>query len=256
MHYTNQKNQIHNLHILQWNCFGAASKLDEIKRISNEQDIIFLSETWLKEDKTLVLPNFNIIRRDRKNELSTNKGGGVCICIKKNIPYKIEKDVYSKNKKLETVAISINIDNNEPFLLVAVYRVPDCIPTTTEEWTLLLNAANNFKYFLFGGDFNAHNIVWGSNKDCLNGNNFLKAINESNNDFAILNDGTHTYSKYKANTYSSSAIDLTVSSSNLITSTSWEVLSDKMNSDHFPISIKIKLKLKKIPISSTHRINT
>ena len=84
------------------------NKLDELKTISLNYVIIIILETWLtNQNKKIYLPNFNLIRNDRevKNKNNnTNEHGGICIFIKKNIPYEEVCDFYSIANQLETAA--------------------------------------------------------------------------------------------------------------------------------------------------------
>ena len=89
-------------------------------------------------------------------------------------------------------------------------------------------------HILIGGDFNIHHPIWGSNKACKNGTNFLKLVTESN--FKILNQQTPTRIDPRNNTLTS--IDLSLSSHNL-RNISWKVNQTNHNpkiSDHFQIN--------------------
>ena len=47
-----------NIKVLQWNCRSILNKLDHLKSIADEYDIIMLSETHLIEENTLNIKNF------------------------------------------------------------------------------------------------------------------------------------------------------------------------------------------------------
>ena len=52
----NNKNKIKsNIKILQWNCRSIVNKINALKSIADEYDIILLSETWLLKDKKSTL---------------------------------------------------------------------------------------------------------------------------------------------------------------------------------------------------------
>ena len=67
------------LRILQWNCrsiknkIGVLCKLIQIHKI----DVVLLQETFLSNDKSIKINNFDIMRADRNSQ-----GGGVAIAIK------------------------------------------------------------------------------------------------------------------------------------------------------------------------------
>ena len=75
---TQRKNYNENgLRILQWNCHSILNKLDELKIISDNYDIMIIIETWLKNHNKIYIPNFNIVRKDRiYNKNHPNEHGG------------------------------------------------------------------------------------------------------------------------------------------------------------------------------------
>ena len=230
------------LHILQWNCHSVRNKLPTLRSIANDYDIILLSETWLNDVNNLHIPNFTTLRKDR----TSSEHGGFGILTKSNITFLQEKNIFHQENQLETLGISIPLCSHtqEKLLIVSVYRPPTHNTTSHANWNKLLDYTNNFKYSLLGGDFNSHHTAWGSHRICKSGENLFDSITEHN--LILLNDGTHTY--YPNNqaqgdrTLSSSPLDLTLTSTNLSHLVSWNIFPDKMNSDHFPISIDIQLK--------------
>ncbi|KAG5886414.1 hypothetical protein JTB14_009311 [Gonioctena quinquepunctata] len=83
------------------------------------------------------------------------------------------------------------------------------------------------------GDFNGHNIIWGSQKTTPLGGKIANTINSSN--FAILNNGANTH--FNLASGSSSAIDLSLCSPSILIDHTWRVAEDSHGSDHFPIII-------------------
>ena len=80
-----------NLNIIQINCRGIKSKLDDLADLLseiNEPDIVLLSETWLKdgEERFVDIKNYKYEGVARKHK----KGGGVGILIKNNIRYRLD----------------------------------------------------------------------------------------------------------------------------------------------------------------------
>ena len=86
------------------------STFDEFQFMVNESkfDIITLSETWLKNDKHLLeyvnLPGYKFSYRNRDDE---KRGGGVGVCIKDCITYKIRSDIISLDDSLEQLWVEI-----------------------------------------------------------------------------------------------------------------------------------------------------
>lgn len=250
------------LKIFQWNCHSLRNKLPILRDIIDEYDILTLQETWLDEFSYTKIPNYSVIRKDRKN--STH--GGVAILIKNNIPFRIMENIFYCEKSLETVAITIpyQINNNnkdESLLIVSLYRNPSKV-TTTNEWTQLFNSIKDYKNIILTGDFNIHHYSWGANKTCPSGESLVETLSDYN--LYILNDGSHTYFSTKTTVASdgseiqtmiSSALDLTLTSANFLHKTTWMVYEDNLQSDHFPIVTTISLEIEKLPFNSTHKIN-
>ena len=82
-----------------------------------------------------------------------------------------------------------------------------------------------------GGDFNCHNVVWGSQRTDAVGEEVF--VEFSNSDLLLLNDGTRTY--IDSSSGLPSCLYLSFVSPNLKTEAKWVVLVDNLLSDHFPI---------------------
>lgn len=85
------------------------------------------------------------------------------------------------------------------------------------------------KLFIICGDFNAHNIIWGSACTKPKG----RLVEEAYKNEIILNTGSPTHLSLSYGTLS--AIDLTICSPDLSPSLYWEVLPDLHGSNHFLI---------------------
>ncbi len=89
------------------------------------------------------------------------------------------------------------------------------------------------------GDFNAHNPLWSdTDKLCAIGTQVQYWID--NNNLVIHNTGKPT--RLDPNRNSTSAIDLTITTTNISTQTQWHVHDDNWGSDHLPIFIDIQQK--------------
>lgn len=89
------------------------------------------------------------------------------------------------------------------------------------------------------GDFNSRNTSWGCNITDSRGKTIEQLI-ENEQSLILLNNGDPT--RYNRFNGSLSAVDLTLSSSNLIPSMEWQVLTSYSGSDHWPIEIHIQNK--------------
>ena len=111
---------------MQWNFRGVLGKIDELKKLSNNCDVILLNETLLSDSKNFYLPNFLILRRDRLSNYKKS-GGGFLIAIRSNVRYRKIDNCPTFKDKLETIAVSIFSKNdNDNILIVSFYH-----PTNT-----------------------------------------------------------------------------------------------------------------------------
>ncbi|KAM7304187.1 hypothetical protein ISCGN_014087 [Ixodes scapularis] len=86
---------------------------------------------------------------------------------------------------------------------------------------------------LICGDFNAHNVAWGSLRTDRRGDALMRVIEKLG--LAVANDGQPTFFR-PPNSYS--AIDVTAHSPSL--EIKWELAPDTRGSDHFPIGIAVR----------------
>ena len=82
-------------------------------------DIICVSETWcsntkLKNNSNLSLAGLDSIPYERSKK---NRGGGVLIFIKKNLSYKIRKDVSESDEHKEILSLEVSCENSSNILL-------------------------------------------------------------------------------------------------------------------------------------------
>ncbi len=98
-------------------------------------------------DNEVHIPNFEIIRRDRRT--NGRHGGGICIYIRSNINYKIRHDLQS-----ETLENRVEIKKpRSKSILVSVWYKPPHFPTSYfAEFEHMIGSfeAENLEYFLLG----------------------------------------------------------------------------------------------------------
>ena len=93
--------------------------LDTLRGSNNILNIPCITETWctdstLKNNTNLRLPNFDIISQERK----TNKrGGGVLIYIHKSLTCNLGNDLFFSDKDKEILTIEILRENSPKLLL-------------------------------------------------------------------------------------------------------------------------------------------
>lgn len=215
------------LKLLIWNSRSIKNKKDELLYMVNQQkvDIMIISESWLLESESFVLPNFNIIRNDREDGR-----GGICVCIKVSLNYKILEIYYSPEiHNFQYILFQCaDID------LIALYNPPQT-NITALIWNRILRKLTN-KYSIVTGDFNINAL---SNEDNNLTNKFIELQNLMiHHNLICVNDSTPT--RLGSLNQSNSSPDLTFCTYNLTPYVTWSVFPDTMNSDHFPIICSIK----------------
>ena len=91
--------------IIFWNAHSLLANLSEFKvyLYCLKPAIAFISETWLKSNKTISFINYNQVRLDRQGR----SGGGILFLIRKDISYSnIPLNVYT-NGSLEVLGIRV-----------------------------------------------------------------------------------------------------------------------------------------------------
>lgn len=218
--------QQHKIRVFQWNCRSANSNRGNlVKALSDlEIDFAILSETRYKPNFTVTFKGFNIIRQDKVDGTA-----GVALLISKKFTYR--KIILNPNFNDSVMVCGVYIvDMN--LSILSIYKPPKA-KVTSAEWQNIFNQVQN--PVLVGGDFNAHNQIWGCENTDSDGNSLLNAIDQR--DLFILNTGDATRLSYNQ---SKSAIDITLVSPNLAPSCSWQVIKDTLGSDHFPILINLQ----------------
>lgn len=241
----NTRNKNTSLRILQWNARSIRPKVGELQNLAHPYDIILLSETWLKPEQPLIkIPGFSLIR----NDLTDQQGGGVAIAIKDTITYSTIPQLDTISPNLYLIGVHLSTPKGK-IAIISLYKKPNIL-ITLPEWNALLDFCSEDYATLIGGDFNCHSQVWGSDDSCSSGDNLSEALADSN--FLSLNDGSPT--RIYRPGESKSCVDLTIASSNIALQSSWQVLSDHMGSDHFPIATMINEAPKRFT-NFTYKIN-
>ena len=151
--------------------------------------------------------------------------GGAAIIVKKSV----QQSTVVLNTTLQAVAARILF--NRFLTICSVYLPPDCDFSHRDLQDLIDQLPTPF---LLLGDFNAHNPLWGS----VSLDDKGKIIEEllDKNPISLFNDGRNTY--HNIHTGYSSAIDLSICSSNLLIEFEWSVDEELHGSDHYPIYMK------------------
>lgn len=212
--------------IIQWNINGLHKHNTDIHRAKTLIQPIALcfQETNLKLNTTFPIKGYNGFFQNRQTYLRTS--GGVAIYVN-NL---IESTEIHIQSPLEVVAVSIRLKT--PLCICNIY-LPDSTTFTFNDLNDIIQQLP--KPFIFLGDFNSRNQVWGSHLTDNRGKIMEKFLN--NEQLILLNTGEPTRHNSAHNSFS--AIDLTITNSSFAPKTEWNVLNEYSSSDHWPISIKI-----------------
>ena len=104
------------------NVVSLPKHLDEIRILLSDQsiDVLALNETRLDSnipDGQVHITGYDILRSDRDRN-----GGGVCICVRRFLPYYHRDDLVQKD--LESICVEIRKPNSRPFIISTIYRPP------------------------------------------------------------------------------------------------------------------------------------
>lgn len=219
------------LKVLQINIRSLWTRKDILETFIEKHNIqiTIVCETWLKNNN-INFKNYNLINKNRDDGY-----GGVAILIKKDIKFNpIPQNNYSP---LETIETEIEW-NNKTIKIISIYINPKTnLKHCKRQFQQLLIDNNNVKYTLIGGDINCHNQLWEhQSKNDRKGKAIAELITDNPN-YTILNDGNPTY--YNLSKNYSSAVDITLTSTELSKLTDWNI-AENLTSDHMAIITEIR----------------
>jgi ribonuclease HI len=211
------------INVLQWNCRSVIPKKPFLRKLLADNDVrIFaLSETHLSSTDVFTIPNYNIVRNDRDDGY-----GGVMVGVRKDIPF--EETINDTISNCELAGVLIKDEQGRELNILSGYCAPNCRLNSAQIGNVLRNLSGPL---ILVGDFNAHSQSWGCHDDNTRASAIIELLDDFN--MVVINDGSIT--RIAAPPRQSSAIDLTLCSSELSLDIVWKVLSDPAGSDHLPI---------------------
>ena len=224
-----------NLKVVHWNCFKLTeARIFQFELFLNsvEPDIFSIQEIKLNEAEA----NFKIrfpkyatyIKTRNKN---SDKGGGICILIKSNIPH-ILLDI---NINLEIIGLRLEVCKDF-FINFFSYYSPPSQPLSYET---ILELAKGDCEVLIVGDLNSRTPVVGCRSSNPNGRVLENILSDTN--LVVFNDSNPTYFKFGSEY--EEILDLILGSISLRNKIKeFSVLVDHlMGSDHAPILCDLTL---------------
>lgn len=211
--------------LIQWNCRGYRSRYEDLCRILSTHNpaIVLLQETMLDKDPHRPPKGYNIYCDF--NEPIPGKGLGSL--IRKDISH-MKIDL---NTRLQASAFRIGLRRS--YTICNIYMSPNSHVQLNEITNLIdqLPAPT-----IICGDFNCRHELW---DDQYDGSDARAGVVEAmllSSAMTVLNSGEATH--FHLQTASSSAIDLSICTSNVATRFNWSVLDDLYGSDHFPLIVQ------------------
>lgn len=217
--------------MLQWNCNGFFSKLNNLKILIQlfSPSIICIQESRLTPRNKIHLNTYNSFRHDYISNNHYAGTNGVITLVHKSlyaVPFPLQT-------QLQTVAVKIFHPLFGLIYVCNVYIDHRIILNPS----MLQSLYNQLpKPCLIVGDFNSHHPLWGS----PNHNNRGLIIEQfllDNNNICLLNNGSPTH--FNLTHKSFHHVDLSITSDSISPNLNWSVHNDLHFSDHFPIIISI-----------------
>ena len=211
--------------IIQWNCRGLKANYNDILLLINEHDpaVLCLQETFLKDTDKITFKNFSLYNAYFPN--ADRASGGVSVVVNNRAPHR----VIPLNTNLQAIAVSVTLHRVITFCSIYLPPNSKIVPNELDNIVQQLPTP-----FVLLGDFNAHNILWGSSHISDRGHKVEDFI--SRHDLCLYNSNSPTYLHPGTGTYTS--IDLTICSPSLLLDYEWKVADDLHSSDHFPITLE------------------
>ena len=171
--------------------------------------------------RPMFLQRYSVFRKDVPTV--TVAHGGVLLAVHCSFPSSQVK----LRTTLQAVAVRVFLDHRH-FTLCSIYLPPGSALPRLDLRQLVAELPSPF---LLLGDFNDHNTLWGCRGVDTRGRVLERFIQEEL--LSIFNIGTRTH--FAMPSGSTSALDLSLATPQLMPLFTWHVADDQMGSDHFPV---------------------
>lgn len=208
---------------LQWNISSLPKNLNDLIVLTNKLQpiVLALQETHVKQTRCIDSWLGGTYKWYLKSRPISHHS--IALAVNSTTPHRVVP------LKSDLLALAIQLYQNSKLTIVSIYVPPRNCENFENKLQDLLNELE--PPFLLLGDFNAHNMAWGSPQNDKRGNIIAQMAEDK--DLIILNDGSNTFSRGVAE----SAIDLSICSSGVARNISWRRADDTSGSDHYPIFI-------------------
>ena len=220
-------------------------------------DVISITETWLHEGiyDAEILPhiNYDIYRRDRNHDNShKDTGGGVMLCINKQLPSIRRTDLESAS--MEILWVEIPIDKIRRAYIAAVYMprptndIMDAFEQSISKLNLIVKPSDTV---IITGDMNLNDISWKRHPQyhyaCVENRDSISAISDRFLDILSFGDlqqynteATTEPSRDRSNS-NTHVLDLVVA--NDINNIKTHLVQNATSSTHYALEVSVPLKI-------------
>ncbi|XP_055614932.1 uncharacterized protein LOC129761241 [Toxorhynchites rutilus septentrionalis] len=194
---------------------------------NKEIDVAFITETHLKPEINIFLPEFRLLRLDRT---SADKGG-VAVAVRRNIDCRLLPNIQLKT--IEAIGIEARTSIG-PIIIIAAY-CPKQVNIRDGSAALLRNdlaklTRRRAKYII-AGDLNARHAIWGNRRQNRNG--IILAEDLESGYYNILAPNSPTRIS-RSGVHSILDIFLTI-----MAISEDPLVFEELSSDHFPVVLKL-----------------
>jgi exonuclease III len=229
--------------LVHWNAHFITNKLKLFEHFLYEKqiDICIVTETNINENTAIDLSNLQLKYELLFKNRIRKKGGGVMVCINKNLNF-FEIKLPNQFNEIEIVALKIIINKVE-YIIVGIYNPPQA----QLQKDLFIFLEQNYGNVIIMGDLNSKHLSIGCRKENTNGKVLEEILLDTN--FIICNNHDITHKPF--NTTEGDILDIAMCSSRIKTKVNnFEVLNEyDMSSDHYPIQISLEITAKQIKAS-------
>lgn len=208
--------------ILQWNACGLKQRLPDLRQLARKHNfpVIAISESRLSSD--IRFSGYTVLR-----SLTGLETSRVLVALRNDLT--IIEHSLPPNASNEYVAASVR-GAGLSFTIIAAYIPPRvALDVNRLEGIISSTPAPH----ILTGDFNAHHPTWGGRKTTVKGRRLLDTVHRHG--MFVVNSGEPTFFRGKV----SSALDVTMVSSELLPRTSWTADIELHGSDHVPTYIAL-----------------
>ena len=215
-------------HIIHWNIRGFRSNYQHLRLLLSHTNAVVVC---LQESRMPVPPlapprGFQLYHQPGPPGQDDLDYGGSCILVKDQIGHMS----LPLTTDLQAIAIRCHLDHT--YTICSLY-VPPHFPLRLEQLEHLIQQLP--APFLLLGDFNARHPIWGDSVSNSKGLVLEQLLGTGL--CGILNGDFPTH--FHAATNSTSCVDLSLCSPELLPDFSWSVSRDLYNSDHFPVRLSL-----------------